>query len=253
MKSILQSIFDSSSSTWYRYPTNMLRSKLYQVKSRLRLTSAAERRNGLVGPSHLWKMKRDFQIRFLKSVGMTSEHYVLDFGCGVLRGGLPIIEYLTEGHYYGIESRKAALDEGIKALREAGLGTKVPTLLAIDDLRSAAVDRSFDFIWAFSVLIHMEDGILDEYLDFVSRCLAHDGRMYANVNIGNEKDGKWQEFPVVSRSREFYASAAERHGLQVADVGTLQSLGHVSGAPGQDLQMMLEFVRSRDDRDRAAV
>lgn len=91
----------------------------------------------------------------------------------------------------------------------------------------------------------MEDGILDEYLDFVSRCLAHDGRMYANVNIGNEKDGKWQEFPVVSRSREFYASAAEQHGLQVVDVGTLQSLGHVSGSPFQDMQLMTEFTRRR--------
>lgn len=129
MKSILQSIFDSGSSTWYRYPSNMLQAKLYQVKLRLGLTSAAERRNSLVGPGHLWKMKRDFQIRFLKSVGMTPEHYVLDFGCGVLRGGLPIIEYLNEGHYYGIESRKAALDEGMKALQDAGLETKVQLFL----------------------------------------------------------------------------------------------------------------------------
>jgi hypothetical protein len=67
--------------------------------------------------------------------------------------------------------------------------------------------------------------------------------MYANVNIGNESDGRWQEFPLVTRSREFYASAAERHGLQVNDIGTLQSLGHVSGSPGQDMQRMFEFVR----------
>jgi len=174
---------------------------------------------------------------------MVPEHYVLDLGCGVLRGGLPIIEYLHEGHYYGIESRKAVLDEGVSALQEAGLQSKSPTLLVIDDLSKAMLDRKFEFIWAFSVLIHMEDRILDACLGFASRHLGRDGRMYANVNIGNEKEGRWQEFPLVRRSSEFYTSAAERHGLQATDVGTLQSLGHVSGSRGQDLQMMLEFVR----------
>ncbi len=174
---------------------------------------------------------------------MTPEHYVLDLGCGVLRGGLPIIEYLHDGHYYGIESRKAVLDEGISALTEAGLQSTAPTLLFIDDLSKVTLDRSFEFIWAFSVLIHMEDRILDACLDFASRYLERDGRMYANVNIGNENEGRWQEFPLVSRSREFYASAAERHGLLVKDVGTLHSLGHVSGSSSQDLQLMLEFIR----------
>jgi SAM-dependent methyltransferase len=246
LKSLAQTIFAGSSSPWYRYPANLLRKKLYQVKSRLGLASTFERRQAMVGPSHLWEMKRDFQIRFLKSVGMTPEHYVLDLGCGVLRGGIPIIEFLGEGHYYGIEARKVVLDEGIKALQEARLQTKLPTLHVIEDLSGATLDREFDLIWAFSVLIHMEDRILDACLSFVSRSLKRNGRMYANVNLGKDKDGRWQEFPVVKRSREFYASAAERHGLQVLDVGTLRSLGHVSGSPGQDMQLMLEFVRKSD-------
>lgn len=243
LKSLLQTFFDSSPSTWHRYSANVLRAKLYQVKSWFGLASAVERRQRMVGPSHLWKMKREFQIRFLKSVGMAPEHYVLDLGCGVLRGGLPIIEYLNVGHYCGIEARKPALDEGVSALNEAGLQSKVPILLVIDDLSRATLDRKFEFIWAFSVLIHMEDRIFDACLDFVSRHLERNGRMYANVKIGNETEGRWQEFPLVSRSREFYTCAAERHGLRVADLGTLQSLGHVSGSPGQDLQQMLEFVR----------
>jgi SAM-dependent methyltransferase len=243
LKSLTQTIFDNAPSLWYRYLADLLWKKLYRVKSRLGLVSAFERRQAMVGPSHLWKMKRDFQIHFLKSVGMVPSHYVVDLGCGVLRGGLPIIEYLDQGHYYGIEARKAVLDEGIKALQEAALQSKIPTLLVIDDLCRATLDRDFDLIWAFSVLIHMEDRILDSCLDFVSRHLKSNGRMYANVSLGEEKDGRWQEFPLVRRSREFYMSAAERHGLQVLDVGTLQSLGHLSGSPSQDMQLMLEFVR----------
>jgi SAM-dependent methyltransferase len=238
-----QIILDGSCSSWYRYTANLLQQKLHQVKSRVGLASTFERRQAMVGPSYLWKMKRDFQIGFLKGVGMAPEHYVLDLGCGVLRGGLPIIEYLNEGHYYGIEARSAVLDEGVRALQEAGLKSKAPTLLVNDDLSKTTLDQKFEFIWAFSVLIHMEDGILDACFGFVSRHLDRNGRMYANVSIGNEKDGRWQEFPLVSRSREFYTSAAARYGLQVGDVGTLQSLGHVSGSPSQDLQMMFEFVR----------
>lgn len=233
---------DGISSPWYRYPANILRAKWYQVRLRLGLTSSLERRQGMVGPSHLWKMKRDFQINFLKSIGMVPESYVLDLGCGVLRGGLAIIEYLNPGHYYGLESRHAVLQEGMRALQEAGLQSKAPTLLAIDDLSRAALDRKFDLIWAFSVLIHMHDGILDSCLDFASRHLASNGRMYANVNIGNARDGHWQEFPLVNRSHDFYTAAAERHNLQVIEIGTLRSLGHVSGSPGQDLQMMLQFI-----------
>jgi len=211
------------------------------MKLRLGLASAHEMRQSMVGPTHLWKMKRDFQIGFLKKVGMVPENYLLDFGCGVLRGGLPMIEYLNEGHYCGIESRRTVLDEGIVALKESGLQAKSPQLLAVNDLSSLTLDRKFDFVWAFSVLIHMEDHILDAYLQFVSRHLGHKGQMYANVQVGTGKDSKWQEFPVVSRTREFYTVRAEEHGLKVEDVGTLQSLGHVSGSPGQDLQLMLKF------------
>jgi SAM-dependent methyltransferase len=233
---------ESAASPWYQYPVNLLRAKFGEARSRLGLMTGLERRQAMVGPSHLWKMKRDFQIAFLKSIGMAREHYVLDLGCGVLRGGLPIVEYLDPGHYYGIESRSAVLEEGKMALREAGFESKTPVLLVFDDLSKASLDRKFDLIWAFSVLIHMEDTILDSCLQFVSRQLGPGGRMYANVSIGDGKDGRWQEFPVVSRTRDFYHAVAGRNGLQVCDVGTLRSLGHLSGSPGQDLQMMLQFV-----------
>ncbi len=242
MNSRISRLLHSSPETWYRYPINVLGKTVYKFKSQLGLTSAFERRQEMVGPTHLWRMKRDFQIGFLKKVGLKPQHYVLDLGCGVLRGGLPIIEYLEPGHYYGIESRRSVLDEGIKALHEAGLQSKAPTLLALEDLAHAKLDRHFDVIWAFSVLIHMEDRILDDCLTLVSGRLERNGRLYANVSIGNEKDGNWQGFPVVNRSREFYKDAAQRHGLTVIEVGTLQSIGHRSGAPSQDLQVMLEFV-----------
>jgi cyclopropane fatty-acyl-phospholipid synthase-like methyltransferase len=75
----------------------------------------------MVGPAKLWKMKRDFQIHFLRSMKLAPEHYLLDIGCGTLRGGVPIIQYLQESHYYGIEVREDALDEGRSELEEEAL------------------------------------------------------------------------------------------------------------------------------------
>ena len=89
-----------------------MKNALRRVRSRLTsmLQPAEERRHSLVGPPDLWEMKREFQIRFLRQAGLSPEHYLLDIGCGTLRGGIPLIDYLETGHYFGLESRQQGLD-----------------------------------------------------------------------------------------------------------------------------------------------
>ena len=193
--------------------------------------SKGSRRHGLVGPARLWRMKRDFQIRFLKDQGLKPEHYLLDIGCGTLRGGIPLIKHLEQGHYFGIDVSASRLEEGRKELREAGLEEKQPTLLLAPDMANLKIEREFDFIWAFSVLLHMSDAVLEETLGFVSDHLSGDGTFYANVNIGERREHRWAEFPVVGRSSDFYRDACAAKGLAVADLGPLGELGHVSGVP----------------------
>jgi SAM-dependent methyltransferase len=204
--------------------------------------SKGSRRHGLVGPPRLWKMKRDFQIRFLKDQGLKPEHYLLDIGCGTLRGGIPLIRHLEPGHYFGIEVSAARLEEGRRELREAGLEEKHPTLLLAPNMAKLKIDRKYDFIWAFSVLVHMSDPVLEETLDFVSDHLSGDGAFYANVNIGERKEGRWREFPIVGRSFDFYRDACAAMDLAVADLGPLSELGHVSGVHTQDRQRMLRIT-----------
>jgi SAM-dependent methyltransferase len=221
--------------------------QLGRLKQRLKWLrlSKSERRHALVGPPHLWKAKRDFQIKFLTGSNLEPEHYLLDIGCGTLRGGIPLISYLEKGHYFGIEARKEVLNEGRKELKEAGLEWKCPTLLFMPDIAQAHLPRKFDFIWAFSVLIHMADDILNATLGFVSEHLSNTGVFYANIHIG-EKDGKWQGFPKVWRSFEFYNEACSRSGLTVSDLGPLKNYGHISNAADPDCQRMLkiQFVES---------
>ncbi|WP_275098980.1 SAM-dependent methyltransferase [Sedimenticola hydrogenitrophicus] len=223
-----------------------MKSMLSALKRRIQplMTTKQEHRHAMVGPAALWKMKRDFQIRFLRQMGLAPEHYLLDLGCGTLRGGIPLIEYLQPGHYFGIEVRAEALAEGRKELQEAGLEGKQPVLLQSDDVSQLSVEQQFDYAWAFPVLIHMQDPILDQTLGFIARRLAPDGTFYANVNIGEEYSGSWQGFPVVSRTLEFYREQCARHGLALADLGPLRELGHISGVEEQDIQRMLRITRS---------
>jgi cyclopropane fatty-acyl-phospholipid synthase-like methyltransferase len=203
----------------------------------------AEKRHAMVGPAKLWKMKRDFQIQFLKRVGLEPQHYFLEIGCGTLRGGIPIIEYLEKGHYFGIESRKNVLEEGKKELHEANLAKKVPILIATDNISSVKLQMEFDYIWAFSVLIHMKDEILNDCLALVSKHLKMDGHFYANVNTSTEPDGEWEGFPVVHRSLKFYEKACHKNGLRMSTIGTLKDLGHITGIKTHDEHEMLKISK----------
>jgi cyclopropane fatty-acyl-phospholipid synthase-like methyltransferase len=217
-----------------------------EIRSLL-VATPAERRHLKVGWLHFWKLKREFQIRFLRDAGLSAEHCVLDVGCGTLRGGIPLIDYLEAGHYYGIDARAAVLEEAKQELREAGLEHKAVTLVHADNLAGVNLRVEFDVIWAFAVLFHMSDEILDSCFGLVGRHLRPSGAFYANVKIGRRKDArwKWQGFPVVWRTWEFYQDAAARHGLVVTDLGTLASLGNVSGVRTVDEERMLKFERAR--------
>lgn len=210
---------------------------------RLGTYSKDKRRHALVGPANLWRMKRDFQIQFLRDMGLRPKHYLLEIGCGTLRGGLPLIQYLEDGHYFGVEVREEALNEAQKELTEAGLTGKNPTLLLSKEIARLSVNQTFEYIWAFSVLIHMSDEILNDTLEFASKHLTEVGAFYANVNIGDRKEGSWQGFPVVWRSIEFYSRACALHGLVVSDLGSLKDLGHIANVELQDRQRMLRIFR----------
>lgn len=208
------------------------------------MVSPNARRHAQVGPPQAWKAKRDFQIAFLRRQGLQPEHRLLDFGCGTLRGGIPLISYLEPGNYVGLDAREEVLPEAREELRTAGLEDRRPLLLVSEYPDEAPFPPGilFDRIWAFSVLIHLSDDILERALRMVGERLAQDGEFFANVNLGDRPELTWERFPVVARPLSFYRGAAARHGLSVDTVGTLAALGERSGAGGE--QVMLRFSRT---------
>ncbi|WP_242155135.1 class I SAM-dependent methyltransferase [Aestuariivivens sediminis] len=202
-----------------------------------------ERRHGLVGNPKVWKYARDFQFQFLLDQGLQKTDKLMDIGCGTLRGGIPMIQYLNKGNYYGMEVRGAVLDEGRKEIKSAKLEYKNPNLISFKHFSEVKLDVQFNVMFAFSVLIHLEDKIADRCFQFVSKSLAVGGVFYANVNIAEHKEGNWLEFPIVFRSQEFYNDLAAKNGMTVEVMGNLLGLGHNTGKKMDRQQIMLKFMK----------
>lgn len=201
---------------------------------------SVERRE-LVGRPDLWGVKRAFQIDFLLDQGLEPEHRLLDVGCGTLRGGVPLIDFLEPGCYVGVESRYETMAEGIEELTRHDLEEKRPILITADLLSVVDYLPAFDFIWAYSVLFHMRDPVVEDTLGFVSEHLRDGGVFYANVEAGERKEEGWLDFPVIRRPLEWYRQKASEEGLELTSLGTLRDLGQESGLDRDDEQRMLRI------------
>src|SRR5476649_335832 len=59
-----------------------------------------------------WEEIGPAQLSFLKKMGLRPSDFLLDIGCGCLRGGVHLIPYLDPGHYFGTDINAALLEAG---------------------------------------------------------------------------------------------------------------------------------------------
>jgi SAM-dependent methyltransferase len=224
-----------------------MKNKIIKLLVKLRLIKdpkRKEKRHALVGSSKRWKIKQDFQIKFLKDQGLKEDDVFLDIGCGTLRGGIPIMKFLNAGNYYGVDIRENAIEEAKNELREEKLTQKIGDLILFDKFENLQINTRFNKMLAFSVLIHLSDDILYECLKFVKNNLTDGGVLYANVNIGDNDQGSWLEFPVMFKTLDFYKSTCDKLGLKFDVLGELRELGHISGDELSDKQLMLKIYKA---------
>lgn len=202
-----------------------------------------ERRHSLVGAPNVWKYTRKFQFQFLLDQGLQKTDKLMDIGCGTLRGGIPMIQYLNKGNYYGMDVRDQVLDEGRKEIKTAKLEDKEPNLISFDHFSEVSLDVKFNMMFAFSVLIHLEDKIAESCFQFVGKSLVKGGVFCANVNLADFEDGTWVGFPIVFRSQEFYNNLAAKNGMEVEVMGNMLSIGHSTGKNSDKQQVMLKFSK----------
>ena len=126
------------------------------------------------------------QACFLKSQGPRPVDAFLDLGCGYLRGTIELVDYLEDGHFYGIDiSRK-----NIEKARERALRVcrHRPHLAVADSFEIGQIwpNARFDYILAASLFTHLYPADLQECLRQVSIVLS--GRFFATIFKDNTVD-----------------------------------------------------------------
>ena len=168
---------------------------------------------------------RRFQIDELKKLGLEPSNNVLEIGCGPLTAGIPVIQYLNADHYVGVDVRSNVLDVAWQQIGRHELSSKNPRLIRSDNFAIEELgDRRFEYIWAFSVLFHLSDDILNRLFSAVARTLTKRGMFVANVQTDLESS-TWLQFPFLKRTIEEYRAVAAKHGLQSDDLGTIEERG----------------------------
>lgn len=160
------------------------------------------------------------QISFLQRQGLEPSDHLLDIGCGNLRGGRHIIEYLQRGHYTGIDISDAAIEQAWDNLQDWELLHKTPTLFVNEDSAfSEFTDANFDWVFANSVLSHLPEDEIETMFANLDRVLAPTGIACLSFLHTAERD---KEIPKhIARSNRYsypfddLRELGERHGLRV--------------------------------------
>jgi cyclopropane fatty-acyl-phospholipid synthase-like methyltransferase len=113
----------------------------------------------------MWDEIGVLQFNFLKQRGLMPDHYLLDVGCGALRGGVWFVRYLAAGHYCGVDINASLIAAGKKELEKENLLGKHPHLLVNDRFEFSRFGITFDMAVAVSVFTHLP-------MNHIVRCLA---------------------------------------------------------------------------------
>jgi SAM-dependent methyltransferase len=123
-------------------------------------------------------------LDFLIARGLEPKHRLLDYGCGPMRLGVHAIPYLAEGRYVGADISASTIDNGIHILAQHGIDKgRFDAVVMSDCTLVELAGLRFDFVWANSVVTHMEQREIAEMLEAMRPLLAPGGRFYFSFSV----------------------------------------------------------------------
>src|SRR5262245_58444000 len=105
----------------------------------------------------MWDELGQLQFDFLLRQGLKPHHHLVDIGCGALRAGVKLVDYLDPGHYFGTDLNVEFLDAGYKIELSNEQRSKLPrsNLIADGEFDFSWVRQPFDFALAQSLFTHL--------------------------------------------------------------------------------------------------
>lgn len=168
-----------------------------------------------IGGGDNWEEHGNLQRDFLISQGMLPGHRLLDIGCGTGRLARKVVPYLSPANYVGVDIAPAAIDAAVSLSRAEGWTAQSPTFVLGDIPDPASVDP-FDFLWSFSVFIHLPQEIMESVMTRAAAVMHERSRFFwAYV----PEDRAWRSGLKQFRHTEAdYRLAAQRAGLTFEEV-----------------------------------
>src|SRR4051794_31740531 len=103
-----------------------------------------------------WDTHGQTQLEFLTSQGLRPEHTFLDVGCGCLRAGRHLIDYLEPNNYYGVDANHSLVKAGYDVELTDMQRRRVPAShLRANERFDGDFGVKFDFAIAQSVFSHV--------------------------------------------------------------------------------------------------
>lgn len=173
-----------------------------------------------------WREHQEWQFEMLLEHGLKPHHHVLDVGCGVLRLGLPLVEYLDDDRYCGIDVREAYIRLGHRYLHQVAGTAKRYHLLCDDGFRFDRFGRAFDFAIAHSVFTHLSQEQIAECLRRLKGVMRPDGIFLWTILLGRREaedpfiyDGDVPMTRTVHRDASFFERLAAEIGFEFRFLG----------------------------------
>lgn len=194
-----------------------------------------------------WEESGPKQLAFLRQHGLEPGHRFLDVGCGSLRAGRLLSEYVEPGHYYGIDINHSLIVAGYDTELDDAARARLPSRnLRATDRFDADFGVQFDMAIAQSVFTHVSLNWIRLCLARVSQVMAPGGKFYATffempndfpIDGVGKTGNRFTERNAYWYYRQDLRWAARRSPWDVRYIG---KWGHRAGS------RMVEFTRQAD-------
>jgi SAM-dependent methyltransferase len=137
-----------------------------------------------------WLRLGALQFDFLTANGLRPDHRLLEIGCGNLRAGWRLIEFLGSGAYTGVDASPEIIVAAQRTLAERRLQHKRPGLFVVGDMGLAFLpEEHFDVVHAHSVFSHTPLEVVAAAFEGVRRVIRPDG--FFDLTFNESAGGVW--------------------------------------------------------------
>lgn len=129
-------------------------------------------------------------LELLKKYGLNPDNTFLDYGCGYGRIGIPVINYINKGKYFGIDLSKERIRIAKDYTKESNLNEKKPIFMPSykKSLTDLFKDKKFDCVLIYTVLCHNPPKEVENILKEVKQFITKEGKIFIDyVNPNNEE------------------------------------------------------------------